>query len=303
MAVPTYEEFMLPALQLMSDGKTRRNSEIIEEVAMLMKLSEEDKMIMVPSQTEYTYENRIGWALYYIMRAGLLERPKRGYYKITNRGILVLGKKPFNINKSFLMQFDEFQAFQNIAKTPKDVLEIKETSSITPQESIQIAYRDINKSLISDLLDIIKKVKPSFFEKLVVNLLLSMGYGGSGTDAGKVVGKSGDGGIDGIIDQDKLGLDKIYIQAKRWQNNVGSPELNSFVGSLVGFHADKGVFITTSDFNKSALEYVSKAGKNIILINGQKLVELMIEHNVGVSEHERYIVKKIDHDYFSDEDI
>ena len=218
----------------------------------------------------------------------------------------MLEKQPNCINKSYLMQFDEFVAFQNLSKNLKEnVSEKTETNlaNVTPQESMNISFNEIKMTLISDLLDIVKKVKPNFFERLVVDLLLAMGYGGSGTDAGKVVGKSGDGGIDGIIDQDKLGLDKIYIQAKRWQNNVGSPELNSFVGSLVGFHADKGVFITTSDFNKNALEYVSKAGKNIILINGQKLVELMIEHNVGVSEHERFIIKKVDHDYFNDDDI
>lgn len=306
MAVPTFEEFMLPSLLVMSDRQTRKIGEIIELVVNQMSLSEDDKKEMVPSQVEPRYVNRIGWAIYYIMRANLLGRPKRGYYIITQLGLDTLSTKPETINVDYLMKFEEFRIFHSLGRkntnqvvSKNESLELSTTR--TPQESIQVAFDELYASLASDLLDVIKKVPPSFFEKLVVDLLLAMGYGGSRAEAGRAVGQSGDGGIDGIIDEDKLGLDKVYIQAKRWDNVVGRPELNKFVGSLAGVHADKGVFITTSDYTKEAKEYIGKVGKNISLINGEKLVELMIEHNIGVSESTRFIVKRIDSDYFPED--
>jgi restriction system protein len=304
MALPTYEEFMLPTLVVLSDQKEKVNKEILNEVALSTHLSEEEMRILLPSGSQHTYINRIYWAMVYLKKAGLIISPKRATYKITKAGLELLKSKPEKINCDLLYKYDSFIDFKS-GKNSKHVEEKQQHSEtdITPQEQIDYAYKQITNALSSELLELLKKIDPSFFEIVVVDLLLAMGYGGSKNDAGKVVGKSGDGGIDGIIDQDKLGLDKIYIQAKRWQGNVGSKELNSFVGSLVGFHADKGVFITTSDFTKDAYEYISKAGKNIILINGQKLVELMIEHNIGVSENERFVIKKVDHDYFSDEDI
>jgi restriction system protein len=305
MAVPTFEEFMLPSLECMADGQIRKISELVEIVAENMKISEQDRKDMVPSQVEPRYVNRINWAIYYIMRAKLLERPKRGYYKITSIGLDVLKQKPQQINKEFLMKFEDFRKFQSLSRDNQNDANEPEISNQTitrtPQESIQNAFNELYNSLASDLLEVIKKVNPSFFEKLVVDLLLAMGYGGSRAEAGRAVGQSGDGGIDGIIDEDKLGLDKVFIQAKRWDSVVGRPELNKFVGSLAGVHADKGVFITTSDYTKEARDYIGKVGKNISLINGEKLVELMIEHNIGVSESIRYVVKRIDSDYFPED--
>lgn len=306
MAIPTFEEFMLPSLECMADGQTRKISDLVEIVANNMKISEDDRKDMVPSQVEPRYVNRINWAIYYIMRAKLLERPKRGYYKITQTGLDTLALKPNSINVDYLMKFEEFRIFHSLGRENANQIESKNelvgiSTTRTPQESIQVAFDELYSSLASDLLDVIKKVHPSFFEKLVVDLLLAMGYGGSRAEAGRAVGQSGDGGIDGIIDEDKLGLDKVYIQAKRWDNVVGRPELSNFVGSLAGVHADKGVFITTSDFTKQAREYVAKIEKNISLINGEKLVELMIENNVGVSESMRYTIKRIDSDYFPED--
>ncbi|MBP7733144.1 MAG: restriction endonuclease [Caldisericia bacterium] len=310
MALPKFDEFILPILKIMVDKKPRTSSEISELVASSLNLSEEDKSVMVESGREEAYISRAHWSVYYLYRAGLLNKIRKSTWEITDLGLNIVKSNPAKINSRFLMQFESFKKYATTRKdeadTDADAVQKTFTSidsELSPTEVIDKAYAKLNKTLATDLLDELLKTSPSFFEKLVVDLLLGIGYGGSGKDAGKVVGKSGDGGIDGIIDQDKLGLDKIYIQAKRWQGNVGSKELNGFVGSLVGFHADKGVFITTSDFTKDAYDYVSKAGKNIILINGQKLVELMIEHNIGVSEHERFVIKKIDHDYFSDEDI
>lgn len=299
---------MVNTLKVMADGKTRSYSDFIELVAQDFGITDQDRLEMLPSLTEARYHNRIGWAIFEELRAGLFERPSRGMYKITQRGLEVLNSKPEKIDCNYLMRFKEYQEYQLRCKNGKNIQDTLGSnqcvSSATPYETIQIAYKELTNSLASELLDQLKNIKPSFFEKIVVKLLLSMGYGNFNAEAGRITGKSGDEGIDGEISEDKLGLEKIYIQAKRYKDiTIGRPVIQQFAGSLLGKKANKGVFITTSDFSSEAKEYAKFASQNLILINGQRLVELMIEHNVGVSQFDNYTIKKIDHDYFSDEDM
>ena len=240
-------------------------------------------------------------------KSGLIESPKRGYYKITKSGIEVLKTKPSKIDHHFLMQFDDFNKFIESRKA-KDNGTLKEasitnelSSEKTPEEFIETGYQKIRNDLGSELLSNIKECSPSFFEKLVIDLLIKMGYGGSKSEAGRTIGQTGDGGIDGIIKEDRLGLDIIYIQAKRWENTVGRPEIQKFAGALQGQRAKKGIFITTSDFSKSAKEYVSMIDSKIILIDGEQLSNYMIDFDIGVSKIATYEIKRVDSDYFIDE--
>ena len=226
-------------------------------------------------------------------KAGLIEAPKRGINRITQRGLDVLKKKP--------QQIDEFKEFRALRHPKEEEGQERETNDKTPEESLEGAYQRLRNDLAADLLQILKTSSPSFFERLVVEVIVKMGYGGTRQDAGKAVGKSGDGGIDGIIKEDKLGLDTIYIQAKRWENTVGRPEIQKFVGALTGLRAKKGLFITTSDFSSDAEDFVSRIDAKIVLIDGATLAQLMIEHNVGVSTVNTYEIKKVDSDYFSEE--
>lgn len=233
-----------------------------------------------------------------------MESTKRGYFRISGRGFEVIKSNPVEINVKFLKQFSEFLEFQNYPLqldhyTPSEGEAEVDTSS-TPEEDVEIAIQKLTQELASDLLQIIKNASPAFFEKLVVDLLVTMGYGGTRKDAGKTVGRTGDGGIDGIINEDHLGLDVIYIQAKRWESTVGRPEIQKFAGALQGFRAKKGVFITTSTFSSDAKDYVSRIDSKIILIDGETLTQLMIENNVGVTPFAVYEVKKVDSDYFTD---
>ena len=252
----------------------------------------------MPSGQQYIIDNRVGWARTYLKKAGLLESTKRSYFKITDLGLEVLQKNPKEINVKFLEQFPQFIEFRNLRKEKG---EEEENLTQTPQELLEYGYQRIKKDLAYELLNLVKKSSPRFFEKLVIDLLIKMGYGGSLNDAGKVIGKPGDGGIDGIIKEDKLGLDIIYIQAKRWENVVGSKEVRNFVGSLAGHHANKGVFITTSSFTREALDYVKTIPHKVVLIDGETLAQLMIENDVGVSKITSYDIKKIDSDYFAEE--
>ena len=237
-------------------------------------------------------------------KAGLVESTKRSYFKITELGLEILKKNPTEINIKFLEQFPQFIEFR---KKRDDVDEVEEHSELkndtskTPQEMLEYGYQKIKKDLAQEVVDIVKSCSPHFFEKLVIELLLKMGYGGSLKDAGKAIGQSGDGGIDGIIKEDKLGLDVIYIQAKRWEAVVGRPEIHKFVGALVGQRAKKGVFITTSGFTREAQEYAETIEQKVILIDGDNLAQLMIENNIGVSSVNSYEIKKIDSDYFVEE--
>lgn len=300
MAVPDYQSIMLPLLKFAGDRQEHTIREAIDHIADIFNLTENDKKEVLPSGQQYIIDNRVGWARTYLKKAGLLESTKRSYFKITDLGIDVLKKNPSGINIKFLEQFPLFIEFRSIKKEKDNHEEQSEESDTTqtPQELLEYGYQKIKKDLAQELLISVKQSSPQFFEKLVVELLLAMGYGGSRKDAGQAVGQSGDGGIDGIIKEDKLGLDVIYLQAKRWENVVGSKEIRNFVGSLVGQKANKGVFITTSGFTKDSLEYVKTITHKVILIDGEMLTQLMIENNIGVSKIISYDIKKIDSDYF-----
>ncbi len=301
MSIPDYQKLMLPLLLIAQDNKKHKLQDAIKELSENFNLTDEEKKELLPSGKQYKFNNRVNWARTYLRKAGLLDCPERGFFKITDRGIQFLSKKPDQITTKSLWQFPEFQTFQGRRKTRTNYENI-ENEENTPEEKIESSILEINESLAFELLGKIEESSNSFFEKIVVELLLKMGYGGSRKDAGKAIGKSGDGGIDGIINEDKLGLDKIYIQAKKWgDTHVGRPELQKFAGSLEMHHATKGVFITTSKFTADARDYVKKIQKTIILIDGEELAHLMIEYNLGVSSVALYELKKIDNDYFIDD--
>ena len=302
MAIPSYETIMLPLLKFMSDRKEHSLREAIDYLSNEFKLTQEERSTLLPSGQQYTFDSRVGWARTYMKMAGLLESPKRTIIKITDRGLKVLSEKPPSIDSKFLTQFKEFNDFRARSRkvaTEETDLELPGISeSNTPEELLQESYESIRANLVGDILESIGNCSPKFFERLVVELLVEMGYGGSLQDAGKAVGQSHDGGIDGLIKEDKLGLDTVYIQAKRWQNTVGRPEIQRFVGALQGCRAHKGVFITTSDFTKDAVEYANQIDSKIALIDGKKLAEYMIDFDIGVSKVSSYEIKRIDSDYF-----
>lgn len=305
MAIPDFQTLMLPVLNQVSDKSPRALKEIVESLALEFKLTEEELSELLPSGSAFTFNNRVAWAASYLKKAHLISRPKRGFVEITDRGLDVLKSKPPALNMKFLEQFPEYLEFKN-SSSEDEISKTGSNTSIateqkTPEEVLADTAKDLDVALAYDLLEIIKSSSPSFFERLVVKLLLAMGYGGSRVEAGRAIGQSGDGGIDGIIDEDKLGLDSIYIQAKRWEGSVGRPEIQKFVGALQGNRAHKGVFITTSEFTKDAQEYVKNISNKVVLINGYTLAKLMIENDVGVSTVSTYKVKKIDSDYFVDE--
>ena len=299
--IPDYQSIMLPLLEFISDGKEYKMRNVTDELALKFAVSEAEQKELLPSGVAPVFYNRTAWAKTYLKKAGLIESPKQGIVIISKRGLDVLKQKPNLINVKFLKQFSEFVDFQTSKR--EDGIEnetSEEQSKQTPEELLEIAYQKIRKSLASELLNNVVDLSPSFFEKLVVELLVKMGYGGSIKDAGKAMGKSGDEGIDGTIKEDKLGLDIIYIQAKRWKpgNVVGRPELQKFVGALAGQGAKKGIFITTSNFTKEAIEYTPRNETKIVLIDGHQLAQLMIDYNLGCTPHQTYEVKKIDSDYF-----
>lgn len=304
MAIPNFQDFMLPLLEILKDGKEYNISDLYDRLAEYFKLNEEEKRILLPSGKQALYKNRIGWAKTYLLKAGLIERTKRGVVRITDRGLEALKQDPKRIDTDYLLQYPEFKEFlKRNKKSETGDKEKLEKEEYTPFETLDKAYQIIKNQLAQELIDRILQKPPSFFEKLIIDLLLAMGYGGSIDDAGTVTGKTSDEGIDGIIKEDKLGLDVIYIQAKRWgsKNLVGRPEIQKFVGALAGFGAKKGIFITTSDFTKEAREYAPKNETKIVLINGEMLANLMIDYNVGVFVDTTYEIKKIDNDYFDEE--
>ncbi|WP_394795735.1 restriction endonuclease [Armatimonas sp.] len=300
MPVPDYQTFMLPLLKCVATAP-KSFKQVCEELADEFRLTDAEKE-KVGLTGQPTYVNRVGWAKSYLKQAGLVESPSKGLVKITHQGSKVLNNPPVKIDGKFLAQFPEFVAYKNKTKTltviapPTPILSLE-----TPEETLQRIWQEMNQKLSSDLLDTVKQMNPSRFEKLVVDLMLAMGYGGPQEGAGEITGKSGDEGIDGIINADPLGLDVIYLQAKRWKGNVGSETLQSFIGSLVGKGATKGVLLTTSGFTDPA----KKAAKTnptykIILIDGPRLASLMIEYNLGVGVQDTYVIKRIDQDYFEE---
>lgn len=304
MAIPDYQSIMLPLLELLSDSKEHTFREMVELLSSKFKLTDEERKELLPSGQQAIFDNRVGWARTYLKKAALIESPRRGVNQITKRGLNALAQKIDKIDVKYLEQFPEFVEFKTAKKEIAETEEKEEISSNqTPEEVLEYSYQKIRKSLAQDLLNKAISLSPAFFEKLVVDLMVKMGYGGSIKDAGKAIGKTNDEGIDGTIKEDKLGLDVIYLQAKRWQPGsvVGRPEIQKFVGALAGQGAKKGIFITTSSFSKEAIEYTPKNETKIVLIDGEKLAQLMIDYDLGVSPVTKYEVKRIDNDYFGEE--
>jgi restriction system protein len=304
MAIPDYQSLMLPLLKVAVDGKEHQTRETIGVLAGQFDLTEAERKKTLASGLATVFDDRFGWARYYLKRAGLLQNPRKGYFQITDRGQSVLAQNPAKIDVKLLRQFPEFEEFYKPKRSAEDdePQQPEEVNSETPEELLASGYMKLRKQVEFDLLIRVKSRPSEFFERLVVLLLTAMGYGGSLADAGKAIGRSGDGGIDGVIKEDKLGLDLLYIQAKRWDNTtVGGPEIQKFVGALYGKKAKKGIFITTSTFSKSAIEYAAGLDSKVVLIDGVQLAELMFDYGVGVTTASNYAVKRIDSDFFEDE--
>ena len=303
--IPDYQTLMLPLLEFCDDQQEHSVSDAIEFLANKFRLTEEELNEWLPSKSQKLFYNRVYWAKAYLKMSGLVENIRRSYFRITQQGLETLKENPESINIKYLKKFPAFISSMSGEKKidfkDESVNVINIISSKTPEEILEDAYQKIKETLLNEILSKVKKIHPSEFEKLVVELLVKMGYGGSIQDAGRAIGKSGDEGIDGTIKEDKLGLDVIYIQAKRWEGIVGRPEIQKFVGALAGQRAKKGVFITTSKFTKEAISYASQMDAKIILIDGEKLSEYMIDHNLGVSVQNTYEIKRIDSDYFGEE--
>lgn len=303
MAIPDYQSCMLPMLAILGDRAEHRLRDVEEELAKEFQLSEAERAELLPSGRQPVFRNRIGWARTYLKKAGLIESSKRGLHAITQRGIDCLNERPARIDVRYLSRFPEFMAFK-VASRSSDPAREDTASAVnadaTPEEQMEAAHQGLQRQLAEELLQRIAGCSPAFFEQLVVQLLVAMGYGGSLNDAGQRIGRSGDGGIDGIIKEDRLGLDVIYLQAKRWQGTVGRPEIQKFVGALQGQRARKGVFITTSSYTSEARDYAERIDTKLVLIDGETLANLMIDFNVGVAAAATFVVKKIDSDYFEE---
>jgi len=296
--IPGFQDLMLPLLELAKDGEEHSFKDAVDELAKQLDLTPEERSKLLPSGTDRVFRNRVGWAKTHLKKAGLLTYPKRGYFKITDRGREVLEKNLDRIDIKYLDRFKEFQEFRKSSQVEEDEDGFEELEEYTPEDLIEMGYKNYIDSLANELLDKVKESPWEFFEDLVVDLLVKMGYGGSIKDAGRSIGGVGDEGIDGVIKQDILGLDVIYIQAKKWENTITRPEVQKFAGALQGMNAVKGVFITTSNFSNNAKDYAESITSKVILINGEELAKLMIEHGVGVSVKSLYQIKDIDNDYF-----
>jgi restriction system protein len=308
MPIPEFNQLKAPALQLFADSTAHKLSEVAQALAKPFNLTEQERNEVLPSGTQRRWDNRVNWALYDLYKAGILDRPKRGTYIITDTGRKLAEQKPAYIDREFLMRYPQFAEFhtastrrakgngEGIDDTTEAAVEAK-----TPEELIDSAHQMLQTALKKELLESVKKMDPFRFEQLVLDLLVSMGYGGSRAEAARVTKASGDEGIDGVINEDRLGLDVIYLQAKRWQQTVGRKEIQSFVGALAGQQAHKGVFITTSEFAETATDYAKKVSQKVILIDGDRLADLMIQNNIGVAKSHSYDVKHIDSDYFDEE--
>ena len=298
MAVPDFQSFFKPLLDLAADGKEHSIQEAREVIAKVMALPEADLKEPLPSGIQTKFENRVAWAKSYFIQAKVLESPRRSIFRITQRGMELHRVGHKRIDVRILNQYPEFLEFHK-AKSPKE--EEQEPSKETPEETLQKSYESIRGDLASQIVQRIANNSPQFFERMVVDLMVAMGYGGSRADAGKSIGGSGDEGIDGIIKEDRLGLDLVYLQAKRWEGTVGRPEVQKFVGALHGKRAKKGVFITTSKFSDDAKNYVETIDPKVILMDVWMLAELIIDHGVGTTTTEPLHVKRIDSDYFTEE--
>lgn len=305
MAIPDYESLMLPLLRLAAkDPKTEISTpEAARILAEQLQLTDQERTALLPSGGTFVFASRVSWACTYLKKAGLLVALHRGFFQITDRGLAVLKAKPKKIDNEFLSQFEEFRDFRS--RTKKEIRKRDEDGALVtagvPEEVIASQYELQRKALAVQLLDAVKAASPQFFERLVVTLLVKMGYGGTLQDAGSAVGRSGDGGVDGVIKEDKLGLDTIYVQAKRWGDKpVGSPQIDQFAGALQKKKAHKGVFLTTSTFTSEALRSIADYSTRIVLIDGPALAELMIDHDVGISVTTTYQLKRLDSDFFDE---
>tara|TARA_R110001583_G_scaffold165023_1_gene317484 strand:- start:4157 stop:5074 length:918 start_codon:yes stop_codon:yes gene_type:complete len=302
--IPNYQQFMRPFLEIAhaANGNEVKLRDVINELADKFNLTEDEREETLPSGKQRVIDNRVGWARTYLSKAGLLEVTRRAHFIITERGIKALQDKSVVIDNKYLKQFDEFIAFkdQKNVITNNDAECNEDIDDITPDEALRLAYKKINDSLALDILERTRKVTPAFFEELLIELLVAMGYGGTGEGAAHALGKTGDNGIDGVIDQDPLGVDQIYIQAKRYAqgNNVGAGDIRDFFGALNLKKAQKGIFITTSEFTASALETAQNLGTRIVLINGNELAKLMLRYNIGSRDEQVLHLKKIDEEFF-----
>lgn len=300
MAIPKFQEITLPMLKLAADGKVWSLADAREELARHFQLSPEEQEELLPSGRQARFANRVAWAKVYLQRGGLLASPERAHFQITARGREVLSNPPDQISINYLSQYPEFREFRSRSSKQEETESLDAGDSDTPEEVLESAYVTIRKNLASEILDRVKSCSPRFFEHLVVDLLLKVGYGRAGEGAGERVGQSGDEGIDGIISEDRLGLEMVYLQAKRWEGTVGRPEIQKFVGALHGRRARKGVFITTGSFSAEATAYVQTIDPKVALVDGKQLAEYRIDFGLGVSLARAYEVKKVDSDYFEE---
>lgn len=297
---------MLPLLRFVADRNEHSLREAIEGLSDKFGLSDDERRELLPSGQQRTFDNRVAWARTYLSKAGLLDATRRGFFRLSERGNDVLSKKPAEINTKFLEQYPEFIEFRARRREMEQQdaqfgPEFGPDNRQTPAELLESAYQKLREDLSIELLKIVRDCSPGFFEKLVIDVVVKIGYGGTRKDAGKAIGRSGDEGVDGIINEDRLGLDVIYLQAKRWQAPVGRPEIQKFAGALQGHRARKGIFITTSSFTREAEEYVGRIDSKIVLIDGEQLAQLMIDHNVGVAPVAAYETKRVDSDYFNED--
>lgn len=304
MAIPDFQSLMLPLLKLAADGNELSIRESVESLAKQFNLSDEERRELLPSGQQGRFDNRVHWARSFLKQAQLFENTRRGHFRITQRGRQLLSEAPSVVNMKLLERYPEFVEFRGRRREEgrEDSASTPPSDDIqTPEELLEQSHKSLTEALAAEVLQRVKDCSPTFFERLVVELLVKMGYGGSQQEAGKAVGRSGDEGIDGIINEDRLGLDAIYIQAKKWESPVGRPEIMKFVGALQGKRAHKGVFITTSSFTREAQDYTSNISDKVVLVDGRALALLMIENDVGVSSIKAFEVKRIDSDYFSEE--
>jgi restriction system protein len=307
MAIPDYQTLMRPLMQVLADGRERSNAELRSEIAGVFRLTESDLRELVPSGQKPLFHDRLSWATSYLAQAGAIIRVRRGVYRLSDRGRRLLELNPTRIGVDILEQFPEFRAFRerssDAERSPsKKAKAASDEDARTPEESLESAFHRLRTNIEAELLQQVKTASPEFFERLVVELLVAMGYGGTLRDAGQAIGRSGDGGIDGIIKEDRLGLEVIHVQAKRWdEKTVGRPDVQSFAGSLDGVRAKKGIFITTSTFSADAKQYVDRIDKRIVLVDGDQLAALMYDFGIGVSPTATYAVKRVDSDYFAEE--
>jgi len=304
MAVPDFQSLMMPLLRLSGDGSEHAFKDAVEAIAVEFQLTPEERHELLPSSSRTTlFYNRLAWAKTHMTMAGLLQAPRRGVFCITQRGRDLLGRQLARIDLQTLQQFPEYERARrgDSQASAENVVQVVTASELTPEETIERAHLSLRNDLSRELLESIMQCSPAFFELLIIKLMIKMGYGGSREEAGKAVGRSGDGGIDGVINEDRLGLDAIYLQAKRWTNVVGRPEIQQFVGALAGQRANKGVFIATSRFTQDAKDYAANSQYKVVLIDGERLADLMIEHDLGVSVAATYQLKRIDSDFFTEE--